>query len=338
MTVPASQAFAHVDGRLATGLLEVRHDVEALDEPGFWVVVGDFEGQLTCARFADVGEAPLPPATWSGPRRREWTTSLDRPAYIGGVEAIRHHIEKGCVYQVNLCRVLSARTDATDLSGLAIVLAAQHASRYPALVCLPEAGLHVCSASPELFLSRSNVDGVDVVTTRPIKGTGRTAADISEKDRGENIMIVDMARNDLSRLATTGGVDVPALCELEEYPGLVHLVSTIRATLVADVTWSQIFAATFPPASVSGAPKSSALRIIRELEPVPRGPYCGAIGWVDADHRTASLAVAIRTFWLDAGQLRFGTGAGITWGSDPVSEWAETELKAELLIGLASRS
>jgi para-aminobenzoate synthetase component 1 len=108
--------------------------------------------------------------------------------------------------------------------------------------------------------------------------------------------------------------------------------------LVADVTWSQIFAATFPPASVSGAPKSSALRIIRELEPVPRGPYCGAIGWVDADHRTASLAVAIRTFWLDAGQLRFGTGAGITWGSDPVSEWAETELKAELLIGLASRS
>jgi para-aminobenzoate synthetase component 1 len=175
------------------------------------------------------------------------------------------------------------------------------------------------------------------MATRPIKGTGATVADISEKDRAENIMIVDMARNDLSRVATTGGVDVPALNELEEYPGLVHLVSTIRAALDPGVTWPQIFAATFPPASVSGAPKSSALRIIRELEPVPRATYCGAIGWVDADSQTASLAVGIRTFWLDGGQLRFGTGAGITWGSNAQAEWAETELKADLLIGLASR-
>ncbi len=104
------------------------------------------------------------------------------------------------------------------------------------------------------------------------------------------------------------------------------------------MTWPQIFAATFPPASVSGAPKSSALRIIGDLEPVSRGPYCGAIGWVDADRQAASLAVGIRTFWLDAGQLRFGTGAGITWGSDPQREWAETELKADRLVGLASRA
>jgi para-aminobenzoate synthetase component 1 len=331
------QAFAYVDGRLASGLVEVRHDPEALDEPGFWVVVATFEGEVTCARFAEVREAPLPDATWSGPGRSEWTTSWDRAAYVEGVATVRSLIEQGAVYQVNLCRVLSAPTDAADLSGLAAVLAASHPSRYPALVCLPEAGIQVCSASPELFLSRDRVDGADVMATRPIKGTGRVAADISEKDRAENIMIVDMARNDLSRVATTGGVDVPALCELEEYPGLVHLVSTVRATLGPGVTWAQIFAATFPPASVSGAPKSSALRIIRELEPIPRGPYCGAIGWVDADRRTARLAVAIRTFWLDAGQLRFGTGAGITWGSDPQAEWAETELKADLLLGLASR-
>ena len=332
------KAFAHVDGRLASDLLEVRHDLEALDEPGFWVVVGGFEGEITCARFADVREAPLPAATWSGPGRDAWTTSLGRTAYIEGVEAIRDLIEQGTVYQVNLCRVLSARTDATDLSGLATLLAAEHPSRFPALVCLPEVRIQVCSASPELFLSRSRDEGgAQVVTTRPIKGTGHTEADISEKDRAENIMIVDMARNDLSRVSTTGGVDVPALCEMEEYPGLVHLVSTVRATLVPDITWAQIFAATFPPASVSGAPKSSALRIISQLEPVPRGPYCGAIGWVDADRQAASLAVAIRTFWLDAGQLRFGTGAGITWGSDPQAEWAETELKAERLIELASR-
>ncbi len=219
-----------------------------------------------------------------------------------------------------------------------MVLATEHPSRYPALVCLPEADLQVCSASPELFLSRGRIDGSDVMVTRPIKGTGRTPADISEKDRAENIMIVDMARNDLSRVAETGGVDVPALCELEEYPGLVHLVSTVRATLAPGVTWPQIFDATFPPASVSGAPKSSALRIIGDLEPVPRGPYCGAIGWVDADRQTASVAVGIRTFWLDAGQLRFGTGAGITWGSDPQGEWAETELKADRLVALASRA
>jgi para-aminobenzoate synthetase component 1 len=334
----SAQAFAYVDGRAASGLVEVRHDVAALDEPGFWVVVGNFEGAVTCARFADVKEAPLPTTPWSGPGRSEWVSSLDRAGYVEGVARIRALIEQGAVYQVNLCRVLSARTDAADLSGLATVLATEHPSRYPALICLPDDGIQVCSASPELFLSRGRVDGADVMATRPIKGTGRTAADISEKDRAENIMIVDMARNDLSRVASTGGVDVPALCELEEYPGLVHLVSTVRAALVPGVTWPQIFAATFPPASVSGAPKSSALRIIRALEPVPRGPYCGAIGWVDADQQTASLAVAIRTFWLDAGQLRFGTGAGITWGSDPHGEWAETELKAELLLGLASRA
>jgi para-aminobenzoate synthetase component 1 len=333
-----AQAFAYVDGRLASGLVEVRHDLAALDEPGFWAVAVSFEGAVTCARFADVTRGPLPTATWSGPRRSEWTTSLDRAGYVEGVETIRGLIEQGAVYQVNLCRVLSTRSDAADLSGLATVLAIAHPSRYPALVSLPEVGLHVCSASPELFLSRGRVDGADVMTTRPIKGTGRIAADISEKDRAENIMIVDMARNDLSRIASTGGVDVPALLQLEEYPGLVHLVSTVRATLAADITWPRIFAAMFPPASVSGAPKSSALRIIRSLEPVPRGPYCGAIGWVDADQQTASLAVAIRSFWLDDGQLRFGTGAGITWGSDPQAEWAETELKAERLVRLASRT
>jgi para-aminobenzoate synthetase component I len=97
-----------------------------------------------------------------------------------------------------------------------------------------------------------------------------------------------------------------------------------------------VFAATYPPASVSGAPKSSALRLIAELEPVPRGPYCGAVGFVDNTGGTAVLAVGIRTFWLDGDQLRFGTGAGITWGSQPHAEWAETELKAERLIGIAS--
>ncbi len=116
----------------------------------------------------------------------------------------------------------------------------------------------------------------------------------------------------------------------------MHLVSTVTALLADGHGWSELLAATFPPGSVTGAPKSSALRIIGELEPAPRGPYCGAIGWVDADRGRGELAVGIRTFWVRDGELRFGTGAGITWGSDPGREWAETELKAARLIGLAS--
>jgi para-aminobenzoate synthetase component 1 len=131
------------------------------------------------------------------------------------------------------------------------------------------------------------------------------------------------------------------LCAPEQHPGLAHLVSTVSGELRQGVGWADVLSATFPPGSVSGAPKSSALRAIADLETVPRGPYCGAIGWVDADTGEAELAVGIRTFWADRdtrGQrwLRFGTGAGITWGSDPEQEWAETELKAARLIGLAS--
>jgi para-aminobenzoate synthetase component 1 len=134
---------------------------------------------------------------------------------------------------------------------------------------------------------------------------------------------------------------VPELCVTEKHPGLVHLVSTVRGELRADAGWPELLAAAFPPGSVTGAPKSSALRIIEELETVPRGPYCGGIGWVDADRRTGELAVGIRTFWIDRTApggplLRFGTGAGITWGSDPAGEWDETELKAARLLAVAS--
>jgi para-aminobenzoate synthetase component 1 len=100
--------------------------------------------------------------------------------------------------------------------------------------------------------------------------------------------------------------------------------------------WTDLIDATFPPGSVTGAPKSTAVRAIADLEPVPRGPYCGAVGWVDADSGDGELAVGIRTFWAADGRLHFGTGAGITWSSDPLREWNETTLKAERLIGLAS--
>ena len=176
-----------------------------------------------------------------------------------------------------------------------------------------------------------------MIETGPIKGTGRTADDLLPKDRAENVMIVDLMRNDLSRVCRTGSVTVPALLAEEEHPGLVHLVSRVRGRLEPGATWTRILEATFPPGSVTGAPKVSAMDCIAEVERAAREVYCGAVGWVDADARTASLGVAIRTFWVRDGHVRFGTGAGITWSSDPLGEWRETELKADRLISIAAQ-
>ena len=332
-------ALAYVNGRLATDLIDLTSDPSALDSDGFWVVVVTYEGELTAARFGHVREVPMrgirPRWPWRGPAAPDWLSSIDEGTYVAAVEKIRDYIAGGEVYQANLCRVMTAPLpdlDRVDVVGLAQLLAAGNPAPYAAVVRLPSADLHVVSASPELFLSR---DG-RTVASRPIKGTGRTERDLLPKDYAENVMIVDLVRNDLGRVAETGSVEVPQLCAVEEHPGLVHLVSTVTARLRPDAGWPELLAATFPPGSVTGAPKSSALRVIEELEPVERGPYCGTIGWVDADRQRAELAVGIRTFWIADGRLRFGTGAGITWGSDPAGEWAETELKAARLVALAS--
>ena len=198
------------------------------------------------------------------------------------------------------------------------------------MVHAPDAGVMVASASPELFLHR---DG-DRIASGPIKGTGVTAGDLTDKDRAENVMIVDLVRNDLGRVAVTGSVEVTSLLRVEQHPGLVHLVSTVTAGVPAKAAWADLLTATFPPASVTGAPKSSALRIIGLLEPSPRGVYCGAIGEIDADRRCGTLAVAIRTYEWREGRLHLGTGAGITWGSEPTREWQETELKVRNLLAV----
>ncbi|MEJ0014883.1 MAG: bifunctional chorismate-binding protein/class IV aminotransferase [Actinomycetota bacterium] len=181
------------------------------------------------------------------------------------------------------------------------------------------------------FLRR---DGLHV-TTSPIKGTQplTDSEKFGTKDQSENIMIVDLMRNDLSRICTIGSVTVGELLRSEDHPGLRHLVSDVHGTLTSEATWSEIFEALMPPGSVSGAPKSSALEIISKSEAEQRGIYCGTLGWIDGGQ--ACLSVAIRTFWKQAEVLHYGTGAGITWGSDPHSEWRETELKANHLLGLA---
>ncbi|MFE7275178.1 chorismate-binding protein [Streptomyces sp. NPDC057623] len=341
--MPDLPPLARFGGLVATDLRDVTGDPEALDSAGFWAVVADFEGHLVCARFGDVRRVPGPaaaPGAWRGPHPDAWTSSLDRAAYTAGVRRIREHIAAGEVYQANLCRVLSAwlpDPERADVDALTALLARGNPAPYAGTVRLPAHGVEIATASPELYLRR---DG-RTVESGPVKGTGRTAADLLDKDHAENVMIVDLVRNDLGRVCATGSVTVPELCAVEEHPGLVHLVSTVRGELAEGAAWPELLAGTFPPGSVTGAPKSSALRIIAALENAPRGPYCGGVGWVDADRGTGRLAVGIRTFWLDRTApggplLRFGTGAGITWDSDPEREWAETRLKARRLLTVAS--
>jgi para-aminobenzoate synthetase component 1 len=336
--------IARFGRRIATGLRDVTDDPSALDSAGWWAVVAGFEGRLLCARFDRLQEDATAPdgRPWRGPARDAWRSSLDRDRYESAVRRIREHIADGTVYQANLCRVLSAPLPAparaadreVDVDALTGLLARGNPAPYAGTVRLPGHGTEVATASPELFLRRRGRR----VESGPIKGTGRTEQDLLEKDHAENVMIVDLVRNDLGRVCRTGTVTVPELCVVEKHPGLVHLVSTVAGELPAGAGWPELLAAAFPPGSVTGAPKESALHIIRDLETAPRGPYCGAVGWVDADRGVGELAVGIRTFWYDrpAGELRFGTGAGITWGSDPEREWRETELKASRLLAIAS--
>lgn len=329
-----AEPLAVVGGRLLTGLVDVTSDLAALDSSGFWAVVLPFEGSPVCARFADVRPAtPWRGRPWQGPDRHTWTTSLDAAQFAAGVLEIRAVIAAGGVYQVNLTRRLSAPLSGeASIPALGAALAEGNPAPFSAVVHLPAQGVHLASASPELFLSRRG----DVVQSSPIKGTAATADGFLAKDSAENVMIVDLVRNDLGRVCVTGSVEVPALLATEPHPGLFHLVSTVRGRLRPGLGWPELVAATFPPGSVTGAPKLAALEVIARLEPVPRGPYCGAIGWVDADRNEGELNVAIRTFWVAEGCLHLGTGGGITWDSDPSGEWAETQLKAANLLRVAS--
>ncbi|MGS0687019.1 chorismate-binding protein [Nakamurella sp. GG22] len=343
MSAAPPPPYAYLGGVLATDLAEtvdLQEHPEVLDRGGWWAVLATFEGTITGYRFDRVRRTPLPvPATtWRGPARDCWQTSVDRAGYLNGVHRIRRLIEAGEVYQVNLCRLLSAPlTGQPDPLALAHLLAVGNPAPHQGVLHL--GGRWVVTASPELFLARTG----DVLSSSPIKGTTMPGEPFADKDFPENIMITDLVRNDLGRISRPGSVQVTELLERQEHPGLAHLVSTVRSELAPGRGWADILAATFPPGSVTGAPKIRAIQAISNLEPVPRGPYCGAIGYIDADTARAELAVGIRTFFTTPApgpegeqMLHFGTGAGITYSSDPAAEWAETELKAARLIDLAS--
>jgi para-aminobenzoate synthetase component 1 len=256
-----------------------------------------------------------------------WLSSQSKSTYENNVRLIKEMIADGDIYQVNLCRILSTNCD-QSLQGLAVNLQSNNPAPFASYLKLD--GIEIASASPELFLEKKG----SVIKSTPIKGTAKTDS-FGEKDRAENVMIVDLMRNDFGAICEPGSVDVPRLLATQSHPGLYHLVSDVVGKLRKDVKWPDIAKALLPAGSISGAPKSSAIKSIKQIESVERGPYCGVIGWVENDQ--ALLSVGIRIFWsLADGQINFGTGAGITYQSDPTSEWEETALKAARLIAIAS--
>jgi para-aminobenzoate synthetase component 1 len=259
------------------------------------------------------------------------TSSLTPEEHAQRVEAIRTLLLAGECYQVNLTRRIAFDTEPDPFALFSRVPDAPHAMACTFGDALP--GVAIVSASPELFL---RVDGTRV-ETRPIKGTAHDRASLvaSAKDHAENVMIVDLARNDLGRVCEFGTIVVPELLTVETQPGLHHLVSAVTGTLRPHIGMGDVLRATFPPASVTGAPKPRVMQAIDELEPVRRGIYCGAIGWIDGDVGRAELAVAIRTFVIANGGTTLGVGGGIVADSRADAEWAETELKAAHLLHVA---
>jgi para-aminobenzoate synthetase/4-amino-4-deoxychorismate lyase len=225
-------------------------------------------------------------------------------------------------------------------------LAAAQRGAHHALLRSPERS--VLCASPELFFA---LDGRRLVS-RPMKGTARRGAPAggpadrllaagllgSPKERAENVMIVDLVRNDVGRLAEIGSVTVPALCTVEAFPTVWQLTSTVTGRVPAGTGVAACFRALFPPGSVTGAPKTSAARAIAELERSPRGVYCGAVGWAGPGPSgpRARFAVAIRTLVVEhaTGEAVYGVGGGITWASTAAEEWAECRAKAAVLGAL----
>lgn len=257
-----------------------------------------------------------------------------RTGYLGAVEDVIGRIHRGDFYQLNLCLRLHA-TSAEPAPVLFARIAARLRPAYAALVSGP-GGRLVASFSPELFL---RVRG-RAVTTSPIKGTApRTAAGAaalrsSTKDAAENVMIVDLMRNDLSRVCRPGTVTVDELLDVQAHPGVWHLVSTVHGELTDGVGTAALLEATFPPGSVTGAPKHAARRAIAGLEPEPRAAYTGTAGLVTPT-AGADLSVLIRTFELDGDRLELGVGGGITADSVPVREWYECLHKVAPLAAAA---
>ena len=263
-------------------------------------------------------------------------TSLPRAAYLRAVSRVKDHIACGDLYQANLTQRFDSPFEGDPWELYRAIGEATPAPR-SAYVEIP--GLALASLSPEIFV---DVSCSGTAETRPIKGTrprGATPVQDAEaaeellaspKDRAELVMIVDVLRNDLGRLARTGSVLVPELLALRSYPAVHHLVARVTASLRPGVTIANLVSAVFPGGSITGAPKERAIELLREIEPCPRGLYTGSLFWLDDDGSTAS-SILIRSAVVANGRAYVGAGGGIVADSDPEAEWSEANAKARAL-------
>jgi para-aminobenzoate synthetase component 1 len=263
---------------------------------------------------------------------REISPNLSRDEFIALVQRAQKYIRAGDIYQVNLSQRLTAPS---PFSGLDFFQRLTAVSPAPFSAFLDCGDFQIASSSPELFLRLSGPH----IQTRPIKGTRPRGADptrdaqlayelqTSAKELAELVMITDLLRNDLGKVCEFGTVQTPDLARLEKFAQVQHLVSTVEGRLRRDVTHFAAFASCFPGGSITGAPKFRAMEIIDELEPVSRGPYCGAIGYLGFN-RESQLSIAIRTAVCTAEKIHFHAGAGIVADSDPAAEYEETLAKA----------
>jgi para-aminobenzoate synthetase/4-amino-4-deoxychorismate lyase len=314
--------FVTYEAGLAFGLATHPHDDA---RPLAWFGLFESQGVRTVAR----------PGREGGYRLGPLSPSITREQFEGAFNAIKGYLAAGDTYQVNFTFKMTGEFEGEPRALFADLIEAQR-GRHCAFVRIGDWA--ICSASPELFF---DLEGV-TVRARPMKGTARRGLTPAEdrrqreelhesaKQRAENVMIVDMMRNDLGRIADVGSIEVPELFSVEQYPNVWQMTSLVTGRSLASL--GEIFAAMHPSASVTGAPKVRTMAILSELEPAARGVYTGAIGHVPPDGN-ASFNVAIRTAVVDlaAGRVEFGIGSGIVWDSDAAAEYEECLLKGAVI-------
>ena len=256
--------------------------------------------------------------------------------YVNGVKTVKKYLESGEIYQANISQQFSIPFEG-DTWKLYLKLRESNPGAFSAYIDMPK--LKVLSSSPELFISLNGSD----IKTRPIKGTSPRSADLKEdkklseqlvnsiKDQAENLMIVDLMRNDLGKVSSIGSVQVMSLFELEGHPTVWHLVSTIESKLNPRYKAVDLLRQCFPGGSITGAPKIRSMEIIEELEPSRRGVYCGSIGYIGFNGNM-STNIAIRTMILEDNMIVFNSGGGVVYDSDPIKEYDETIAKVRGLL------
>ncbi len=306
---------------------------------GFIACFDHMEKTVTCLREPHIAKPAWPESAFEpvapSVAIASLTSPISRDAYLTAVKNTKEAIMNGDFYQANITRKFTGEfREKPNPFALFCALAKASPGAYSAYIQMPDAA--ILSSSPERFLT---IDAQGAMESRPIKGTAprhsdpaidassRAKLEASEKDRAENLMIVDLMRNDFSRSATFNSVKVERLFEISSYATLHHMASTITATKRAELSTLDAVKYCFPPGSMTGAPKIHAMKWCAEHEAIRRGVYSGALGWFGGDG-SCDLSVVIRTLILQGNRFEFQVGGGIVADSDPVAEWQETITKA----------